>query len=514
MVYTNRVIYYETRQELLKVGPIMKTKMFLVALILIQSIVTGAQTEKVEYYAVIMEGAKVGYAMHSRIVENGQVKTTETIDVTISRFGTPLNIKTIETCVETTRGEPRVFSAEQDMGIMATKTEGIVGKDGTVKVKTAMGGNTQENSFAWPKGAVMAERLRIISMEKGLKEGTSYDVNVFSPGMMTAIKTQVRVGAKEEVDLFGRVVTLTKAETTMSMPGMGEMVIVSYVDDDFEALKTILPMMDMKLELIACEKEFALGDNEMFDIADKMFVESPEPIENIGSAKEVGYYLKPVEGAGDFTIPAGDNQRVKQLENGSVIVVVEPVSAPKGARFPYKGTDEKIIEATRPNRFLQSDDAKIMELAKRAVGDAKDAGEAAKRIEAFVGGYIDDMSLSVGYASAAEVAASRKGDCSEFAVLTAAMCRAAGIPARVVVGIAYVDDFMGKGGFGGHAWTEAYIGNKWIGLDSAFKAAGRGGFDAGHIALAAGNGEPADFFNMATTLGRFKVEKVIVNGDK
>ena len=119
--------------------------------------------------------------------------------------------------------------------------------------------------------------------------------------------------------------------------------------------------------------------------------------------------------------------------------------------------------------------------------------------------------MSVGYASAAEVAISKQGDCSEFAVLTAAMCRAVGIPAQVVVGIAYVDDFAGFQGFGGHAWAQAYVGKEWIGLDASFKGAGLGGYDAGHIALASGNGEPADFFNLATTLGKFKIEKVTVS---
>jgi hypothetical protein len=91
------------------------------------------------------------------------------------------------------------------------------------------------------------------------------------------------------------------------------------------------------------------------------------------------------------------------------------------------------------------------------------------------------------------------------------MCRSLGIPARVVVGVAYVDDFMGRSGFGGHAWVEAYVGGKWIGIDPMFKSSGRGGYDAGHIALAWGNGEPAKFFNMATTLGRFKIEKIMVS---
>jgi hypothetical protein len=92
------------------------------------------------------------------------------------------------------------------------------------------------------------------------------------------------------------------------------------------------------------------------------------------------------------------------------------------------------------------------------------------------------------------------------------MCRAVGIPAEVVVGIAYVEEFAGlREGFGGHAWTQAYVGDKWVGLDAAFKSAGLGGYDAGHIALAAGSGEPADFLNIATTLGQFKIDKVIIS---
>ena len=84
--------------------------------------------------------------------------------------------------------------------------------------------------------------------------------------------------------------------------------------------------------------------------------------------------------------------------------------------------------------------------------------------------YINNKSLSVGYASAAEVVESRQGDCSEFAVLTAALCRAVGIPAQVAVGVAYVQDFMGLEGFGGHAWAQAYVGTdeqgqngEWLG---------------------------------------------------
>jgi len=490
----------------------LKTIVVVIAVILIQSPAYAAQTEGVQYYAIIMDGVKVGYATHSRIVTDGQVKTTDFVDMTLNRMGVSMNVKTSESCVETTDGKPAAFAAEQSLGFMASKTQGTIGSDGIVRVQTNTGiqqGSSPQNNFAWPKGAVMAEGLRLLILEKGLKEGASYDVNIFSPSLLKAISSHIKVGAKENVDLFGRIVSLTKIETVMSMPGTGEISTVNYVDDQYEPLKTIMPMLDIKIELVACEKEVALGGNEIFDIGDKMFLASPQPIENIGSAKQIGYSLKPTGNANNLTIPQNDNQRVEKLENGNVIVMVEPVGMPKGGKFPYEGTNKQLIEAIKPSRYLQSDDPKIKELARQAIGDTKDAGEAAKRIERFAADYVTDMSLSIGYASAVEVAQSRKGDCSEFSVLCAALCRAAGIPARVVVGIAYTDNFMGRSGFGGHAWVEVNIDGKWVGLDPTFTKGGRS-FDAGHIALASGDGEPAAFFNIATTMGRFKIEKVMI----
>ena len=57
-------------------------------------------------------------------------------------------------------------------------------------------------------------------------------------------------------------------------------------------------------------------------------------------------------------------------------------------------------------------------------------------------------------------------------------------------------------------------GGKWVGLDSAFKSSKLGGYDAGHIALAVGNGEPAGFLSLVTTLGRFKIDRVVVKKGK
>jgi len=264
-------------------------------------------------------------------------------------------------------------------------------------------------------------------------------------------------------------------------------------------------MMGMNLELIACDKAFALSENDVVDFLEKLLIPSPVALTDLGSTESITYRLAPTGGKA-LSIPATDNQTIQITKDGKVIVTVRPVRVPAGAKFPYKGSDEKALEALRPTQYLQSDDNQIIALARQAVGETKDTAEAARKIENFVSGYITEKNLSVGYASAAEVAASRQGDCTEHAVLTAAICRAAGIPARVVSGIVYIDEFAGrKDVFGGHAWAEAYVGGKWIGLDATRAP---DGFGPGHITMAMGSGDPTDFFAMANTLGYFKIEDI------
>ena len=472
----------------------------------------GLALGETEYLAVFMEGRKVGHAIQSRVVTDSRVTTTEKTNITISRLNVPVTISITETSIETTAGKPLGFEAAQELSLMTMKVNGTVSKEGMVNLTVSSMGSEQKSTFKWPSGAVMAEGLRLLTLKTGLKEGCSYTAKVFSPTIMQAVDVEIYVGPKRNVDLLGRVVAVTEVTTTIKMTGAGEIASIGYVDKNLRLLKNIMPMMGMQIEMIACAKEFALGENDVLELIDKMFLVSPVQLDNVNSAKAISYHLVPTENTNSLEIPSNDNQKVRRLKNGGAIVTVKPVSASPGASFPYRGRDKTILEAMKPARFVQSDSREIIKLAHRAMGETKDAAEAIKRIEAFVAEYIENKNLSIGYASAVEVAASRQGDCSEFAVLTAAMCRAVGIPAQVVMGIAYVKDFAGlQNRFGGHAWVQAYVGGKWIGVDAAFKSAGRGGYDPGHIALACGNGDPGDFFNLVGTLGRFKIDKVIVH---
>jgi hypothetical protein len=124
-----------------------------------------------------------------------------------------------------------------------------------------------------------------------------------------------------------------------------------------------------------------------------------------------------------------------------------------------------------------------------------------KRLETRVRAHITDKSMRIGYASALETLRAREGDCTEHAVLLAALGRARGIPTRVVNGLAYASAFAGRQQvFVPHAWVQAWIGDRWASFDAALP-----GFDAGHIAFSAGDGDPAGFFAGVSLLGNVRI---------
>jgi hypothetical protein len=354
----------------------------------------------------------------------------------------------------------------------------------------------------------MNEGLRLLNMKKGLNPGTQYMARVFSPSVMQALDMHISIGDKQQVDLLGRVVNLIEVITEYSLPQSGQVKSTSFVDQEYRALKTIAPLAGFNLEMIACSKEFALAETDVVEFMSSMMIQMPEPL-NFKGAKAVTYYLSVRDPNVPLVLPHTDNQTVYKDHRGNIILTVKPVE-PRGRwPFPYRGEDKTLQGALTSNRYLQSGNKRVKQMARKAVGRTRNATEAVKRIEAFVADYITQKDLSVGYASALEVIESKQGDCTEHAILCAALCRAVGIPAQVVFGIAYVEEFGGMTHcFGGHAWTRAYVGDKWIGLDAAFKGTGRGGYDPGHIALAVGSGEPGDFFGLLSILGRFRIDKV------
>ena len=67
------------------------------------------------------------------------------------------------------------------------------------------------------------------------------------------------------------------------------------------------------------------------------------------------------------------------------------------------------------------------------------------------------------YLSAADVLKGKITVCDGYANLTVALIQAVGIPAKKITGIG-----NGINGWGAHAWTEAYVDNRWVFMDSTW----------------------------------------------
>lgn len=89
-----------------------------------------------------------------------------------------------------------------------------------------------------------------------------------------------------------------------------------------------------------------------------------------------------------------------------------------------------------------------------------DAAPTPDSLENLVFEHVANKSYSRAFDLASRVAATREGDCTEHAVLLAALARGSGFPARVVFGNLILEH-DGKLSAFGHAWVEIHDGERW-----------------------------------------------------
>jgi transglutaminase-like putative cysteine protease len=147
----------------------------------------------------------------------------------------------------------------------------------------------------------------------------------------------------------------------------------------------------------------------------------------------------------------------QQLNGDRLAISREEIESLPPIAIPVR--DQRLNPFLQPTAFVQSDHPRIRALAQEIAGGEKDARQAALRIKDWVFKEIA-KEPTVSVPNALEVLRTKKGDCNEHTVLFNALARAAGIPAKTVVGVVYLN-----GAFYYHAWSEIWLGN-WISLDS------------------------------------------------
>jgi transglutaminase-like putative cysteine protease len=189
-----------------------------------------------------------------------------------------------------------------------------------------------------------------------------------------------------------------------------------------------------------------------------------------------------------------------------VEVTVRAVRPGDGAAAP--ASDRPTAADSTASPQIQSDEPAVVDLAREVLPGETDAWTLACALERQVKQKVRLKNYSTAMASAAAVAKSLEGDCTEHAMLLAALCRARKIPARVALGLVY---YAPGRAFAYHMWTEVWIGDRWIPLDATL---GLGGIGAAHLKIAStsmsGAQAHGDLLPILSALGQLRLEVVAV----
>jgi transglutaminase-like putative cysteine protease len=232
------------------------------------------------------------------------------------------------------------------------------------------------------------------------------------------------------------------------------------------------------------------------DVMSRLIVSSPFRVPRSAFAGPIRYVISRTDGDTP-SLPATGEQSV--VLDGSRAVVT--ICASCGESAVLTEDDRKL--ALESNAWVQSDSDVVRRFANRssAAGTPDEVmSQLVEAVRKHMTGPVDYL----GYATAQQALRTRGGDCTEFAVLLAALARARGIPARVAFGLVYSERFSGKKEvFSPHAWVLAWTGTRWKSYD-----AGIGSFDATHIALAIGDGDPRDRDAASSATDGWRIEKL------
>ncbi len=460
-----------------------------------------AKTETT-YYALYINGFKVGYMKDERMAADGRVTSKSTNVMSMKRQNTVIEMSSQETEVETAAGKPLRFDLRQKESLMVMTVSGSVDDQGQMTVATATGGlaaTKKTETKPYPAGALMPEGVRLLCDKKGLKPGTKYEYLAFDAESRQASRVEVAVGKKETITLFGRMVEAIRQLSILHAPG-GDVTSFVWVNEEGGTLRSEGTEAGMPVVTERCSQSFALSPAQNSeDFFSALLLPCPQAIPD--EARKMTLTLKGKNGTKPALLET-DMQKVKANEDGTVTLTVERPALPAGQGRPYDGKNAAALEALKPARYVQSDDALIVKKAREIVGSEKDAATAALKLAGWVYKYIEEKDLNVANASASEVIRHPEGDCKEHSVLLAALCRAAGIPARMADGYLFVARIgKQKNVFAGHQWTQVYLGGKWYDLDATLEAPHN---SPGRITLAVGDGSENDLGGL-NAMGSFTI---------
>jgi hypothetical protein len=436
------------------------------------------------WFRLTVGGAHVGHA--HRTVEagaDGSTVTRVSTAMEVRRLGRVMGLASDEEWLETAEGHPIAYDLVRKMGAEEVRLRVRVG-DGLLTVEKSAGGGTFRDTLQLGGRLLFPEGQRHHHASRGFRPGDRYSYLVFDPDFEAVTRVEAVVaddGSRsppwsavlDRPGAAGDSLTLHRLAVTSELYDGIE--FFTWLDGGGRVWREEVPSLGLTSQVTT--RESAVHVDEVIDIVVETMIKTNV---RVGNPRAVDGALYEVWVEGDDVaafLPEDRRQVFEATTDRGALLRVRRVVPGADAAEVGAITPGPAGEYTEENALLQVSDPLVRTAAVEAVGEgASGAWESARRIERYVFDTMEEVGFGSAFASAVEVLQHRSGDCSEHAVLAAAMARAVGVPSRVVSGLVHVD-----GRFAYHMWFEVWVGGSWYALDPTI---GAGSVDATHIKLA------------------------------
>ena len=464
------------------------------------------------YYAVMQQGQQIGFASSTIDTTDGGISVHDYLVADLPIAG-ELHRATARTEVELTRAlRVSHFKMQVDAGLTPIDATGQVFGDTMLVVAVRSGAAQVDTHHVRIDGPILLPTLVPLAVALGErpKKGARIKLPVFDPIALAPREVQVAVEAESvfvipDSSVFDAKTSRWKsarpdtvrAWRLATQSASGSSGFGGWVD---EQGRIVLATQVLGLTLERRPYEVAL-ENWKADAskrgsavtADRDIYETTAIAASKGLRENLSSLRIRLTGA---DLAGLDIKGYRQRLRGDTLTITRegPAALKSGYRLPDGAKRSMMALFLDPEPLLEVRHPKIAALAERLRGTDTDPRVVAERINRWV---YDSLkkSITIGVPSALATLDARRGDCNEHTQLAVALARAAGIPARVAAGLAFVD-----GKFYYHAWPEIWL-DRWVAIDPTF---GQFPADAAHLRLTVGGlGRQADLLRL---MGPLKID--------
>ena len=408
-------------------------------------------TEKIteaseEWWGIFYRGQKIGYASQSIAPKSKGYKLNDFSQLNLNLLGT---VQPAETRLEMEANDDWILErfdfalTSKEIGF---KARGAV-KANKLILEVDSAGHRSAREITLTQAPYLLAALKPYVVTQQLETGKKFYFSTFDPATLSQQVTTIVSEGREQIRVGNRLEPAIKLRQSF-----GGISVLSWVDAHGRTLKEESPA-GMSMTRQSQQEAKNLPSRA---VPLDMIAQSSIPvIKQIADAKTLPAVELKLAGV-DLANFALDGGRQK-LTGDRLQITREDLTNFRATAIPVK--EPRLQTFMQPTAFMQSDHPNIKNLAARIVGGERDAMKAAVKLKDWVYHEVA-KEPTVSIPNALEVLQAKKGDCNEHTVLFNALARAAGIPAKTVVGVVYL-----RGAFYYHAWSEVWLG-RWVALDS------------------------------------------------